>query len=420
MLTQEKNDLITQTGPGTPGGTMMRRYWQPVALSAELAADVPLPLRLLGEDLVAFRDAKGAPALIGRRCPHRGVDLSYGRVEGGGLRCIYHGWLFSGEGRCLEQPGEPAASTYKDEIRPTAYPCREAGGIVFAYLGPGKPPRLSSFPFFAAEPAQRWVTKIHHDCNYLQASEGNVDPQHLSYLHRFIAPGAAVNSRLNSLLIDDPAPRLEFDETPFGMRIFAARAVGLEKRYVRITNFIMPNCSAFDGNPLTDPRRGPLIPNIGYQMHWHVPIDDATHWKYIVMYRHDGGPVDREFQEKTVLGHLSPDYELPRNAANRYLQDRAEMRQTSFAGLGRCFFDHDKFAVEAQGPVVDRTREHLGTTDRAVVVMRRQLLDAIADVAADRDPLFVERDGQGDALAEMVVCSKEVAEDADLHGGWWR
>ena len=135
MLSKEHNDLITLTGPGTKGGDLLRRYWQPVALSAELAADVPLPVKIMGEDLVLFRDDRGKPALVGRHCPHRGVDLSYGRVEDGGLRCLYHGWLISGAGQCLDQPGEPAGSTFKDKVRHTAYPCFEAGGVVMTYMG---------------------------------------------------------------------------------------------------------------------------------------------------------------------------------------------------------------------------------------------------------------------------------------------
>ncbi|HZT06222.1 MAG TPA: Rieske 2Fe-2S domain-containing protein, partial [Chloroflexota bacterium] len=143
MLTKEENDLLTQTGPGTPCGELMRRYWQPAALSEELPpGGAPVPVRLLGEDLVLFRDDAGHPGLLSLHCPHRGADLSYGRLEDGGIRCIYHGWLFDVSGRCLEQPGEPAGSTFHERIRHTAYPCVEKNGIIFAYLGPGEPPLL--------------------------------------------------------------------------------------------------------------------------------------------------------------------------------------------------------------------------------------------------------------------------------------
>src|SRR3982750_2093316 len=141
MLTKEQNDLLTQTGPGTPGGALLRRYWQPVALAEELPpGGAPLPVTLLGEELVLFRDEHGRPGLLGRHCPHRGADLSYGRLEDGGLRCIYHGWLYDRTGRCLEQPGEPAGSTFHERIRQTSYPRIERAGIVVAYMGPGERP----------------------------------------------------------------------------------------------------------------------------------------------------------------------------------------------------------------------------------------------------------------------------------------
>ncbi len=417
MLSKAHNDLITLTAPGTPGGDLLRRYWQPVALSVELGPEVPFPLKIMGESLVLFRDDHGQPALVGRNCPHRGVDLSYGRVEDGGLRCLYHGWLISGEGRCLQQPGEPAGSTFKDKVRHKAYPCFDAGGMVFAYMGPGTPPRRPAFPIFAAPPAQVWTTKIHHECNYLQGNEGNIDPQHLSYLHRFIDPRKD-DFGINALLVADPSPRIEVEETPYGHRVFTTRAVGGDKCYIRITNFIMPNCSAFEGAPLVNPRGPRMRDNLGYQMHWHVPIDDVTHWKYTVLYAHEE-PIDKEFLEKFVFCDVRKDYTLAGNAENRYLQDRAEMKRTSFAGLGQSFWQHDKFAVESQGAIADRTAEHLGTTDRPTILMRGQLIRAVEDMRAGRDPLFVERDGQPDALAGMEVVSKEVPAATDPRSDWW-
>ena len=149
MMTQEENDLLTQTGPGTPCGELMRRYWQPAALSEELpAGGAPLPVKLLGEDLVLFRDDQGRPGLLDLHCPHRGADLSYGRLEDGGLRCIYHGWLFDLHGNCLDQPGEPDGGKHKDAAHLKAYPCKEHAGIIFGYLGPGEPPCLPGYEIF--------------------------------------------------------------------------------------------------------------------------------------------------------------------------------------------------------------------------------------------------------------------------------
>ncbi len=419
MLNREQNELITRTDRGTPGGEMMRRYWQPVALSRELKDDVPLPVDVMGEELVLFRSENGAPQLIGRACPHRAVDLSYGRVENGGLRCPYHGWLLSGTGRCLEQPGEPDGSAFKDKIRHPAYPCRDLGGVIFAYLGEGEAPRLPNFPFMSAPLENTFVIKVLQECNYLQANEGNIDPQHLSYLHRFITSQGLDNSELNTLLINDPAPEIQVEETDYGLRLVTARANRPGKRFVRITNFIMPNASSFHGSPLVDPRKGAVNDNVGYQIHWHVPIDDYTHWKYTLAFRFDG-PVDIEFQRQSQFGDIGEDFRSPRTRQNRYLQDREEMKHTSFVGLGRSFQAHDKMATESQGAIMDRSNEHLGTTDRAVIMMRRHLLGAVEDIQAGRDPMFVEREGHPDRLKEMVVLSQEVPADTDLLGGWWR
>ena len=185
MLSREDNELLTRTGPGTPGGNLMRRYWQPVALVEELpTSGAPLPVRVMSEDLVLFRDDSGELGLLGLHCSHRRADLSYGRVENGGLRCLYHGWLFDRHGRCLEQPCEPPAKRFCDKVRHPAYPCRERAGIIFAYLGPGEPPLLPAYEPLMAPAGHVLVTKIFHECNYFQANEGNLDPSHVSYLHR--------------------------------------------------------------------------------------------------------------------------------------------------------------------------------------------------------------------------------------------
>src|SRR2546427_2023577 len=157
MITEQENNLLTQVGPGAPCGELMRRSWQPVALSEELPeGGAPLPVRLLGEDLVLFRDERGRPGLLGIHCSHRGADLSYGRLEDGGLRCIYHGRLYDINGRCLEQPGEPAGSTFHEKIHQAAYPCREVGGVILAYLGPGEPPLVPAYEFLNAPETHRF------------------------------------------------------------------------------------------------------------------------------------------------------------------------------------------------------------------------------------------------------------------------
>src|SRR6266542_2179994 len=167
-MIREQNELLTRVGPGTPGGELLRRYWTPAALSVELPpGGPPLAIRLLGEDLVLFRDESGQPGLLALHCSHRGADLSYGRLEDGGLRCLYHGWLYDAQGRCLEQPGEPAGSTFHERIRHPAYPCHEVAGVIFVYLGPAEPPLLHNYELFRVPAYHRWIHTYYHECNYL-------------------------------------------------------------------------------------------------------------------------------------------------------------------------------------------------------------------------------------------------------------
>ena len=421
MMSKARNELVTRTGPGTPCGELFRRYWQPAALSEEMPkGGAPKPVRLLGEDLVLFRTRRGEPGLMGLHCPHRGTDLSYGRIEEDGLRCLYHGWLLGRDGRCLEQPGEPPNSRFKDRIRHTAYPCREAGGLILAYMGPGEAPPLPDFPIFAAPAGHVWASKMIQECNYLQGNEGNVDPQHLSVLHRMASPDLAPDERskeVDMLIGADPAPEIAFEETPFGLRVYASRALGDGRKYVRVTNFIMPNCSAFDGGPLHDPRRVRPKPNVGYWMHWHVPIDDEHHWKYIVAYCYDD-PIDPAYQLGMIHGERDGAYDSIRTKKNRYLQDRAEMERLTWLGMGHNFQIHDRFAIESQSPIVDRTKEHLGASDRAVTAMRKLLLAAIEDLREGRDPRMAAGDGAARALRDLVVVSETVPAAMDAKRVW--
>src|SRR4030095_6941080 len=184
-MIKEENDLLTRTGLGPACGAALRRYWQPAALSEELPpGGAPLPVTLFSEDLVLFRDEQGRPGLIELHCAHRGADLSYGRLEDGGLRCIYHGWLYDIHGKIIDMPGEEnGGASFRDSICQKAYPCKEEGGVVFAYLGPDEPPLLPNYEFLAVPAKQRFVTKYLQSCNYLQANEGNIDPIHASFLH---------------------------------------------------------------------------------------------------------------------------------------------------------------------------------------------------------------------------------------------
>jgi phenylpropionate dioxygenase-like ring-hydroxylating dioxygenase large terminal subunit len=405
MITREENDALTQTAPGTPCGEMMRRYWQPVALCEELpSGSAPLKVRILGEELVLFRDDQGRPGLIGLHCSHRGTDLSYGRIEDGGLRCLYHGWLYDVCGRVLEQPGEPGGGANRHDIKHRAHPCQERGGVIFTYMGPGDPPLLPAYEFLTVPEPQRHVTKAFYNCNYLQGNEGNIDPVHLSFLHQHLADGKPSLQRVvggsgetdNALLGRDVAPTIEVEVTDYGLRICTLRAADGGARYVRVTNFIMPNMAAFGGSTVGE----------GYAVHWHVPIDDKTHWKYIFMFNRNRA-IAPELREKN-RADLSPDYRLSRNAVNRYQQDRASMATQSFTGMGFNFQAHDAFATESQGAVQDRTEEHLVTSDKAIIAARKLIMNAINDVKARRDPMHVVRDSRLNKFPHIAVISEVV------------
>jgi phenylpropionate dioxygenase-like ring-hydroxylating dioxygenase large terminal subunit len=384
MLTKEENDLLTQTGPGTLGGALLRRYWQPVALSEELPpGGAPLPVRILSEDLALFRAEDGQPGLLGLHCPHRGADLSYGRLEDGGLRCLYHGWLFNRAGRCLEQPGEPAGSTFYERIQHTAYPCREAGGMILTYLGPGEPPPLPNYGCFSVPPDQVAPTKLFHDCNYLQGNEGNIDLVHVSLMHLTKNDvQARVVEQSDSISGRGGAPNLEtieVDPTPTGFRYCKLRQLPSGERYVRSAEFVIPNSCAVPARQHD---------GMGYLINWHVPIDDLTHWKYIIIFNWEH-PLDRETVRRERYSYVTADYQSTRNKANRYLQDRAEMRTESYTGMGLDLTPHDVFATEGQGPIQDRTHERLAPSDMAVAQERRLLLNLIRDVQAGvRPPQF--------------------------------
>ncbi len=380
MLTKELNELVTQTGPGTPGGNLMRRYWQPVLLAEELPpGGAPIPVRLLGEDLVAFRDEQGQPGLLRLHCSHRGADLSYGRLEDGGLRCIYHGWLYDIRGHCLEQPGEPAGSTFHEKIRHPAYPCIEQARTIFAYLGPGDPPLLPGFGFLTAGEGHVVATKLFSECNYVQGNEGNIDSVHLSFVHRrmsSVGPGHSEHR-----WFDD----VETDEFACGIRVFWVRKFA-RMTYVHPNVFIMPNASAIGGGSNGN----------GYSVNWHVPIDDERHWKYTYIYR-----TDETLEASAVRGGRTPmtaDFHPIPNKANRYLQDRALMADIVYSGIPIEYFQaHDLCVTEGQ-TILDRTREHLGTSDRPISAMRSMLVRTIKDLEESIEPPGVIRDSSANAF----------------------
>lgn len=390
----EDNRKLTETGPETPAGAWMRKYWQPVALTEELNTDRPVvPVRVLGEDLVLFRNDDGSLGLIDRRCAHRGADLSLGRLEDGGLRCYFHGWLFSAGGSCLDTPAEPDDSKLKAKVRITSYPVRECNGIVWGFLGQGEPPELPALDCFVAPEEFTFAFKGYLDCNWLQALEVGIDPAHASYLHRFeddedTADSYGKQFRNASLGTDLPMtkilreygrPEILNARTDYGQRLVALRTLnkdGLDgsSTHVRITHQVFPHGITI-----------PLSSTMAITQ-WHVPIDDYSCYWY-AMFTSLDEPVDKDTMRAQRLDAITlPDYKPVRNRSNNYQFDAHEQRTETYTGLGRDINVHDQMAVEGQGRIYDRSRENLSRSDRAIVTYRRMALQAIDLVAEGGHP----------------------------------
>ncbi len=386
MLSSEQNDRITGAGPGTPCGALLRRYWQPAALAEELETNRPVKaLTLMGEDLVLFKDDNGAFGLIHRRCAHRGADLAFGRVEDGGLRCPFHGWLYDVAGWCLEQPAEPPGSSFYRKVRQPSYPCIERNGVVFAYLGAGEPPALPGFDCFTAPDDYTFAFKGYYDCNWLQALEVGIDPAHASFLHRFFEDDDPENGygqqfrdqtggmAVTKVLREHDCPRLEVEDTDYGLRIFAVRDLDDQQTHIRVTNLMFPNAFVI-----------PISSDMNITQ-WHVPIDDESNYWYAVFTAFET-PVDKKtMRDQRLESCTLPDYKPIRNRQNNWGFDAAEQRTRTYTGMGMDINVHDQWAVESLGKIQDRTAEHLGATDKAIIAYRKKLMKAIKANEAVRD-----------------------------------
>ena len=248
MLTAEENDVLTRVGPGTPMGNLQRRYWHPIGAVEEMERRPTKRVRLLGEDLVAFRARDGRVGVMDEFCSHRRASLYFARNEEAGLRCVYHGWKYGFDGQCLDMPNEPPETCFRDKVRHPAYPCADHGGVVWTYMGPGDPPALPDLEWTSLPHDRRFVSKFYQECNYLQGLEGGVDPAHISFLHGVVDGGdEALRRELDQasagfLLATqlERAPHLEVADTPYGALIGARRAAGEGMYYWRITQFHLP------------------------------------------------------------------------------------------------------------------------------------------------------------------------------------
>jgi phenylpropionate dioxygenase-like ring-hydroxylating dioxygenase large terminal subunit len=391
MLSLADNELLARTGPGTGMGEYFRRYWQPIALSRELAeADgAPIRVQVMGECLLAFRDTHGRVGLIEPRCAHRGADLFFGRNEEGGIRCIYHGWKYDVQGKCVELPNVPAGSAYHDKISIKAYPTREFGEMVWAYLGPPErmPQSVPQLEMGLLPPSHRYVTKRLQQCNWAHSMEGALDTAHFSFLH-MPAPGVASNAspqaaadeRRIRWLRNDPMPQFTIIEHDVGFAIGGSRKADAQELYWRATQFMLPAHSV-------TPSAMPGETFYGYT--W-VPITDESCWIYVYAWNPERPIPDAERARYAKGGYgqfaeLGPGYVPLRNRSNDYLIDREEQKHRSFTGV-RGIAEQDAMAQDSQGLIADRTREHLTATDVAIVRFRRAMLDGARALREGKEP----------------------------------
>jgi len=421
MLSAQQNDLITRTGSGTPAGDLMRRYWQPAALVDELSGNRPVkPVRLFGEDLVIFKDERGRYGLIGRRCPHRGTDLAYGRLEDGGLRCAFHGWLFDVHGKCLETPAEPVDSNLCANIKQKSYPVVEKSGILFAYLGPGEPPAFPHFDCFIAPGSHTFAFKGMIDCNWLQSLEVGIDPVHTSFLHRFFNdedPSQAYGklfrdtSRdsdmpMSRIMREFTHPRIEVEPTDFGFRLVTLRRINEANTHVRITNLMFPNAFVL-----------PMSREMTITQ-WHVPINDEKHYWYAIFTSYTT-PVDKKkMRDQRLELYELPDYRSRKNKSNDYGFDPQEQATQTFTGMGADINVHDQWACESMGAIQDRTSEHLGTSDKAISAYRKMLRQAIEQAGKGEKPIMVLEAAQAAGITGPAAI--DGIGPADDWQGYWQ
>ncbi len=385
MLSIQKNDLLTRTGADTPMGQYFRRFWQPVALTEELPEPDGPPLRVtvMGEELVAFRDTKGRLGLLEAHCPHRGANLFFGRNEECGLRCVYHGWKFDVEGKAMDLPNIPPGARHHDTIRAKAYPTREWGRIVWAYMGPEADvlPELPELEFCVLDDPHRYVTKQLVDCNWAQVMEGDLDTSHFSFLH-MPAPSVASNEnpdaptgvRRLAWIRNDPIPKFTVLEHDLGFVIGGVRAGDEGENYWRITQYTLPAHG-------TGPSTFPGETYFGFTL---VPITDESCWMYCYGWNPDRVIGDEERaklqQGHGIIANTGADYVALANRGNDYLIDRDTQRNNTYTGI-KGLAEQDLMIQESQGKIFDRTRETLTATDAAVVRFRRLIMAAAEDLA---------------------------------------
>ncbi len=400
MLSAADNETLVRTGPGTPMGALFRQFWIPVCLSRELPEpDGPqVRLKVLGEDLLAFRGTDGRVGLIDRRCRHRGADLYYGRNEACGVRCAYHGWKFDADGRCVDAPTmEPEHfQRLGDKTRIRAYPAREWGDFVWACLSAEPAAELPMMEFALVPPSHRYVSKKLQECNWAQAAEGAVDTAHFSFLHMPVAQSATdlpdkarratrgysprtMGTDHVRWMRDDPRPKYHIAKHDAGMALGASRKADDGRLYWRIAQYLMPS-HAYTPS---------AVPGETYHGQTFVPVDDENCWVYVYSWNPSRPLTDEERASYAGGGAVYPEmdagYKPVRNRANEYLLDRRLQKTENFTGIIGVS-EQDACIQDSQGRIADRTTELLGPTDMGVTQLRRLMLDSAAALQKSQLP----------------------------------
>ena len=380
MLKKEQNDLLTRTGAGTPMGALFRRYWLPALLAEELSQPdgPPVRLQLLGERLLAFRDTAGRLGVVDEFCAHRGVSLWFGRVEENGIRCPYHGWKYDVSGQCVEVPSEPPGSRFCNRVQLESYPLIERGGVLWVYMGPPEfAPPPPEWEFATVPAAQSFTSKRLQECNWLQALEGGIDSSHVSFLHggSLKTDPLFKGAKGNDYNLADLRPVFQVVDTDGGLYIGVRRNAEEGRYYWRITPWIMPSFT--------------MVPPRGdHPVHGHfwVPIDDHHCWAWSFDYHPTRALSDAEVRAMRD-GHgihckyVPGTYRPLANKDNDYLMNRAAQKSGAlFSGIEGIAIQ-DASLQESMGPIQDRSRETLTTTDNGIVQARRRLMAAATALA---------------------------------------
>ena len=413
-LTREQNEQLTRTGPGTLLGDLFRRYWIPAVLAEEIAErdGPPVRVQLLGEKLVAFRDTEGRIGMIGEFCAHRGVSLWFGRNEECGLRCPYHGWKYDVNGQCVDLPSEAEQTGMQARIKLKSYPTIEQGGVIWTFMGPTElkpaPPALE----WTLVPAEnRFASKRLQECNYLQAIEGGIDSSHVSFLHSGALnrdPLFKEGKRANTYNLGDRMPHFEVVEYEGGLLIGARRKADNDRWYWRITPFIMP------WHTLIPPRAGHPIGG-----HAWVPIDDGNCWAWSINYHPKRSLTASELKAmkegKGIHVKYVPGTFIPlANKANDYLMDRSTQKSgANYSGVEGIAMQ-DASLQESMGPIQDRSKENLCSTDNGIIMMRRLLLKAGKDNRDGKPLAGLKPDAQ-----RVRSCAIELPRDVKFKDGAW-